>query len=137
MSLILDAGGFIFIGKEVPIMNRTRETVTPSEALKLVAATLNNPSIRHERIDMQSVYTATAAVLNGGVPGRLLAITVSGVVVEGLVEMLAAIHAWKPVTMDVARGIPGERAYSRVGPAKAPMIENNVTKRIDLLRGRR
>lgn len=137
MGLILDGGGIRFFLKEVLTMNRTREIVTPSEALKLVASTLNNPSIRHERIDMQRVYTATAAVLNGGVPGRLLTITVAGVVVEGLAEILAAIHAWKPVTMDVARGVPGERAYTRLGPQRAPQVEESVTKRIDLLRGRR
>lgn len=123
-------------------MNRTRETIQPSEALKLVAQTLNSPSIRHERVDMQKVYTATAAVLAGGAPGRLLTITSGGVVVEGLAEILAAIHAWKPVTLDVARGVPGERAYTRIGPQRATAeivadTERRISHTIDLLRGKR
>lgn len=123
-------------------MNRTRETIQPSEALKLVASTLNNPSIRHERIDMARVYSATAAVLSGGVPGKILTITAGGVVIEGLAEVLAAIHAWKPITMDVARGVSGERAYRRAAQM-APrqtvddrQIEHSISILDDVIKSR-
>jgi len=100
-------------------MNRTRETIHPSEALKMIAVTLNNPSIRHERIDMNEVLAATAAVIAGNPPARILTITSKGVVIEGLTEILAAVHAWRPVPFDVARGVSGERAYERRGPKRA------------------
>jgi len=100
-------------------MNRTREIIHPTEALKLIAATLNSPSIRHERIEMTEVYNATAAVVGGNPPARILSITSNGVVIEGLTGILAAVHAWKPVPFDVARGVRGVRAYERKGPKRA------------------
>lgn len=117
-------------------MNRTRETLTPTEALKLIAATLNNPSIRHERIEMSDVFTATAAVVAGNTGAKILTITRNGVVIEGLADILAAVHAWKPVLFDVARGVSGVRAYSRRGPIRAPEIEpQRLEATIDNLRG--
>lgn len=99
-------------------MNRTRETVTPSDALKLLIATLNNPSIQHERLELKDVYVATAELLNGKTP-QPLTITKSGVVLEGLKTVMACVHAWKPALCDVARGAKGTRAYERKGPSKA------------------
>ncbi len=99
-------------------MNRTRETLTPSDAMKLLVATLNNPSIQHERIEIAEVYAATASLLNGKDP-QPLTITKSGVVLEGLRTVLACVHAWKPALCDVARGAKGTRAYERKGPKQA------------------
>lgn len=101
-------------------MERTREMIEPSEALKLVVATLNSPSIRHERVEMRDIYISTAGVFaNRGAVS--ISITARGVVTEGLADILAVVHAWKPALFDVAR-VRGERAYERKGPRKVPEI---------------
>lgn len=121
--------------------NRTRELIHPSEALKLIAQTLNCPSIAHERVNMAEVLNATAAVLASNPPAKVLTITRRGVVVEGLNEILAAVHAWKPVPFDVLRDAPGKRAYRR-GPAKAPRtaeigkIEHSISILDDVIKSR-
>jgi hypothetical protein len=93
-------------------MNRTREMVQPSEALKLICDTLNNPSIKHERIEMKDVYQATAEALQGRAH-KPLSITKRGVIVEGLIDVLACVHAWRAVPFDIARGVKGIRVYDR------------------------
>ena len=119
-------------------MNRTREILSPTEALTLIANTLNNPSIKHERIEMRAVYEATAEALRGRAH-KPLTITKRGVVLEGLVDVLAAIHAWKPVPFDIARGAKGTRVYDRRGAKKAKRfdpraIEKEVSSRVRELR---
>ncbi len=99
-------------------MERTPEVIEPSEALKLIASTLNSPSIKHERIEMQNVYLLTAQVLSSWQP-RKLSITTNGVVTEGLTSLLAVVHAWKAAKFDVARDVKGERIYSRKGAKKS------------------
>jgi hypothetical protein len=106
-------------------MNRTREMVQPSEALKLICDTLNNPSIKHERIEMKEVYEATAEALQGRAH-KPLSITKRGVIVEGLIDILACVHAWKAAPFDVARGVKGIRVYDRRGPHRAEEFDHET-----------
>lgn len=99
-------------------MNRTREILNPSDAMKFLIATLNNPSIQHERIEMKDLYIATAEALEGKTH-RPITLTKSGVVIEGLAAVLASVHAWKPISVDVAKNAKGTRAYERKGPRRA------------------
>lgn len=106
-------------------MNRTRETVQPSEALKLICDTLNNPSIKHERVEMKDVYQASAEALRGRAH-KPLSITKRGVIVEGLIDILALVHVWKPAPFDIARGVRGVRVYDRRGPQRAMEFDDTA-----------
>ncbi len=106
-------------------MNRTREMVEPGEMLKFICDTLNNPSIKHERIEMKDVYQASAEALRGRAH-KPLSLTRRGVIVEGLIDALACVHVWKPAPFDVARGVRGVRVYDRRGPQSAPVFDDTA-----------
>lgn len=106
-------------------MNRTRETIQPAEALRFICDTLNNPSIKHERIEMKDVYLASAEALRGRAH-KPLSLTRRGVIVEGLIDMLACVHVWKPAPFDIARGVRGVRVYDRRGPVRAPEFDEGA-----------
>lgn len=106
--------------------NLTRETIAPSEALKMIADTLNNPSIWHERIEIKRVYQATAAILDPrGAAIPRLAVTRRGAVIIGLEYILAMVHSWKPCTFDVARGVRGKR----IGAKRAAFVMPEIPER--------
>lgn len=124
-------------------MNRTREIVSPTDALKFLVATLNSPSIQHERLDMREIYLATAEAMKGRAH-KPLTLTGRGVVIEGLTDIIAQIHAWKPAPYDIRRGVHGTRVYTRLGPKKAdaPLLDaqaivDQIEHRLDRLPGRR
>jgi hypothetical protein len=115
--------------------NMTRETIGPSDALRMIADTLNNPSVWHERIDMKRVYQATAELLESVDKSRIpkLAITRRGAVVVGLEYVMAMVHAWKPCTFDIARGVRGRR----IGARRAAFVMPEIPPREIRLGGRR
>jgi hypothetical protein len=101
----------------------SRETISPSEALKLIAITLNNPSVKHRRIDMRKVYQASSDLLVPGASrGWTLTLNPRGAVIDGLDLVLAMVHVWKPATFDIARGVRAERRGARRAPFRQPVV---------------